>query len=212
MGAKQLAVAAVLGIGVLSSSAPTAVLELEVTYTVGGVDSGTLCGWPSLPTDVVFNVSFVGNRFSENIVAADNAVVTALIQFDDATWTETDVEFFEVCYSNGVAFELNWQMFRIDTSTRREQMTWNFPLTIEGKCVGAGGPFQYTYTNSSQVLTVTCPWDCSAVPNGAVDVPDLLALLADWGLPGSLCQFDGGGAVAVPDLLALLANWGPLFA
>ena len=56
---------------------------------------------------------------------------------------------------------------------------------------------------------VGCPWDCQAVPDGAVNVPDLLALLAQWGLPGS-CNFDGGGeGVARPDLLTLLAAWGP---
>ncbi len=50
-----------------------------------------------------------------------------------------------------------------------------------------------------------CPWDCTG--DGEVNVPDLLQLLADWGLPGSPCDFDGG-IVAVPDLLKLLANWG----
>ena len=60
-----------------------------------------------------------------------------------------------------------------------------------------------------QPCNPTCPWDCQAEANGAVDVPDLLALLADWGMPGS-CNFDGGGeGVGVPDLLALLAAWGP---
>ncbi len=54
----------------------------------------------------------------------------------------------------------------------------------------------------------TCPWDLDA--DGAVAVPDLLALLAAWGTdPGGPPDFDGDGAVAVPDLLALLANWGP---
>ena len=52
-----------------------------------------------------------------------------------------------------------------------------------------------------------CPWDCQAVPSCAVEVPDLLALLATWGGPGP-CDFDASGAVEVPDLLALLANWG----
>ena len=53
-----------------------------------------------------------------------------------------------------------------------------------------------------------CPWDCSANPDGAVNVPDLLALLALWGGGvGSPCDFDGGG-IAVPDLLELLAHWG----
>ncbi len=59
----------------------------------------------------------------------------------------------------------------------------------------------------------SCPWDCQAVPqSGAVDVPDLLALLGAWGgpqTPGTTCDFDGSGAIAVPDLLQLLANWGP---
>ncbi len=53
-----------------------------------------------------------------------------------------------------------------------------------------------------------CPWDCQAIPNGAVDVLDLLALLATWGAPGP-CDFDGNDPVAEPDLLQLLAHWGP---
>jgi len=51
-----------------------------------------------------------------------------------------------------------------------------------------------------------CP-DCQAVPSGFVDVPDLLALLSQWGMPGS-CDHDHTGTVAVPDLLNLLAAWG----
>ena len=58
-----------------------------------------------------------------------------------------------------------------------------------------------------------CPWDCQAAPtSGAVDVPDLLALLAAWGgpeTPGTTCDLDDDGLIAVPDLLQLLANWGP---
>ncbi len=58
-----------------------------------------------------------------------------------------------------------------------------------------------------------CPWDCQAAPqSGAVDVPDLLALLGAWGgpqTPGTTCDLDGDGSIAVPDLLELLGNWGP---
>ena len=58
-----------------------------------------------------------------------------------------------------------------------------------------------------------CPWDCQAAPqSGAVDVPDLLALLGAWGgpqTPGTTCDLDGSGAINVIDLLDLLANWGP---
>ncbi len=57
-----------------------------------------------------------------------------------------------------------------------------------------------------------CPWDCQAAPqSGAVDVPDLLALLGAWGgpqTPGTTCDLDGSGFIAVPDLLKLLGNWG----
>ena len=52
-----------------------------------------------------------------------------------------------------------------------------------------------------------CPWDCQAAPNGSVDVPDFLAMLADWGAVGVPCDFDGGG-VSVTDFLELLANFG----
>jgi hypothetical protein len=62
------------------------------------------------------------------------------------------------------------------------------------------------------VLTVDdcpadCPWDCQAVPDGAVNVADFLALLAQWNGTGS-CDFDGGGG-GVTDFLAILAHWGP---
>ena len=50
-----------------------------------------------------------------------------------------------------------------------------------------------------------CPWDC-AEPDGQVGINDFLALLAQWGGPGS-CDFDGGG-VGINDFLELLANWG----
>jgi len=53
---------------------------------------------------------------------------------------------------------------------------------------------------------VPCPWDCQAVPDGAVGINDFLGLLAQWGSPGT-CDFDGGG-VGINDFLDLLAHWG----
>ncbi len=54
-----------------------------------------------------------------------------------------------------------------------------------------------------------CPWDCDGgeSTDGTVGITDFLALLAQWGSPGS-CDFDGDGA-GITDFLALLANWGP---
>ncbi len=57
-----------------------------------------------------------------------------------------------------------------------------------------------------------CPEDCQEFPSDAVDVPDLLALLAAWGgpqTPGTTCDLDGSGSINVVDLLTLLAAWGP---
>ncbi len=55
-----------------------------------------------------------------------------------------------------------------------------------------------------------CPEDCQAVPDGTVNVPDLLALLSQWGgcIEDCSCDLDGCNCVGVPDLLQLLAAWG----
>ncbi len=52
-----------------------------------------------------------------------------------------------------------------------------------------------------------CLWDCGGDHDGNVGIVDFLAVLAQWGGPGS-CDFDGGG-VGINDFLELLANWGP---
>ncbi len=61
----------------------------------------------------------------------------------------------------------------------------------------------------AQPMGEACPEDCQAVPDGIVNVPDLLALLSQWG--GCIdcsCDLNGCGCVSVPDLLQLLAAWG----
>jgi hypothetical protein len=53
-----------------------------------------------------------------------------------------------------------------------------------------------------------CPWDCQSTPDGQVNIPDFLAILAQWGQVGTSCDFDGGG-VSVTDFLEFLGNFGP---
>ena len=65
---------------------------------------------------------------------------------------------------------------------------------------------QHIYTNVIE-FPAACPWDCAEPADGEVSVVDFLALLAQWGTPGS-CDFDGGG-VGVTDFLLMLGNWGP---
>jgi hypothetical protein len=53
-----------------------------------------------------------------------------------------------------------------------------------------------------------CPWDCGEPPDGEVGIVDFLALLAQWDMVGTSCDFDGGG-VGIVDFLKLLGAWGP---
>jgi hypothetical protein len=57
-----------------------------------------------------------------------------------------------------------------------------------------------------------CPWDCDfgalGYPDGVVGINDFLALLAQWGGPGT-CDIDGNGVVNIQDFLLMLAWWGP---
>jgi hypothetical protein len=55
---------------------------------------------------------------------------------------------------------------------------------------------------------VICPWDCEPLPDGFVNIPDFLALLAQWNQVGTSCDFDGGG-VSITDFLKFLGNFGP---
>jgi photosystem II stability/assembly factor-like uncharacterized protein len=61
---------------------------------------------------------------------------------------------------------------------------------------------------STSTATAACPWDCQDEPDGNVGIVDFLALLAQWGGPGS-CDFDGNDVVNVEDFLVLLGTWGP---
>jgi hypothetical protein len=51
-----------------------------------------------------------------------------------------------------------------------------------------------------------CPWDCGD-QDGTVGIVDFLAMLAQWGGPGT-CDFDFDGEVGILDFLQLLGNWG----
>jgi len=55
-----------------------------------------------------------------------------------------------------------------------------------------------------------CPCDCNTTPDGVVNTQDFLALLAQWGGPGSCdCKEPADGVVDTQDFLAILATWGP---
>jgi hypothetical protein len=53
----------------------------------------------------------------------------------------------------------------------------------------------------------SCPADLNG--DGLVDIDDLLALFAEWGMAGGSADLDGDGFVDVSDLILLLGSFGP---
>ncbi len=78
-----------------------------------------------------------------------------------------------------------------------------FNFTIDDGAFNAMGLIfeQMTITAIS-----SCPWDCGD-DDGSVGIVDFLALLAEWGMIGSPCDFNDDG-VDIIDFLDVLANWG----
>jgi len=70
--------------------------------------------------------------------------------------------------------------------------------------VRANSPALSLYTN---ITALACPSDVDS--SGAVDVDDLLALIAGWGGADPTLDIDGSGTVDVDDLLILIGAWGP---
>jgi hypothetical protein len=66
---------------------------------------------------------------------------------------------------------------------------------------------QFNANFTSAPFLSPCPADVNG--NGAVDVSDLLAVLAAWGGADPDADLNGDGTVDVSDLLDLLAAWGP---
>ena len=103
-------------------------------------------------------------------------------------------------------------------------MTPNAPVPVNGRsnAIGTGVPIgpdeeADNFTAFTQTVPLvaafrcsddTCPGDVTG--DLVVDVADLLALLASWGVCGACpADLNGDGMVNTADLLELLANWGP---
>ena len=67
--------------------------------------------------------------------------------------------------------------------------------------------FDIRVDNVRLELTAPCAGDLDG--NGAIDVDDLLGLLAAWGNTDGPEDLDENGIVDVDDLLLLLGAWGP---
>jgi hypothetical protein len=88
-----------------------------------------------------------------------------------------------------------------------------FVLTVSLLAGSAGGdvaPDPDSWGTDEEFVdpTQTCQGD--VVPNGVVDVADLVVVLASWGdCPGCPGDASGDGVVDVEDLLLVMSWWGP---
>jgi hypothetical protein len=82
--------------------------------------------------------------------------------------------------------------------------TGNYDVVVTNIC---GEVISDTATVNVQDCSPPCPWDCQTTPDGAVNITDFLAMLAQWGQVGTSCDFDGGG-VGITDFLDLIGFWG----
>jgi hypothetical protein len=55
-------------------------------------------------------------------------------------------------------------------------------------------------------VSIACPWDC-VDGDGEVTTVDFFGLIAEWGMIGTPCDFDGNG-VDVVDFFGLIGHWG----
>jgi hypothetical protein len=155
----------------------------------------------SAPGDV--HVSYW--RWFSNVAGDSPNQDTFLVQVSDnggGTWTSLEVV-GPVTEAGGGWFQKSFRVSDFVTPNNQFRIRFTASDTDPQSVVEAG-------VDGVELSTFecgpACPWDCQATPDGGVGINDLLALLAQWGLP-SACDLDGGG-VGITDLLALLANWG----
>ncbi|MHC4219384.1 MAG: autotransporter outer membrane beta-barrel domain-containing protein [Planctomycetota bacterium] len=60
-----------------------------------------------------------------------------------------------------------------------------------------------------RVTSPTCPWDCDGSDDGQVTTVDFFALISEWGMIGTPCDFGlGAPGVDIVDFFELIARWG----
>ena len=114
----------------------------------------------------------------------------------------------------GPAFDLDWHTIDGGGGTAvvgNLELSGTIGQADAGVLIGGGfeliGGF---WGFSGEVAIPPCPWDCGGDNDNNVGIVDFLAVLAQWELVGSSCDFGKGPpGVGVEDFLQLLANWGP---
>jgi hypothetical protein len=167
-------------------------------YETGGTNEGSLTSapitLPTLPVGGDIELTYCYNLETESSSSYDLAEVYIggqLLQSpaDSAAWNTSTINL------NNFAGQTVTIEFRFDTvdGVYNEFHGWQVDL-IE-------------ITSTDFQCNSDCPADVNG--DGAVDVLDLLAVLAAWGNAGGPEDVNGDGAVNVLDLLEVLSAWGP---
>jgi hypothetical protein len=78
---------------------------------------------------------------------------------------------------------------------------------IPGASAGDAPPVAWSSDYRATIVAPPCPGDVDG--NHAVDVVDLIIVLASWGARADVpADVNGSGVVDITDLLIVLANWG----
>lgn len=144
--------------------------QLDVTYSNGSIVSGPLSfGLHELPASV--SATFILGPGSEikpepgetgDIYFDEaDALFGTRVTFGDASWTNTDLDKFSMIYSistGGSGGEdrlsrLSYSFFPITTNIVDGGIVLNFPLSITGTDKATGLAFEYSYTESTHLLT-----------------------------------------------------------
>ena len=189
---------------------------MAVSQVLTGVDLGGM----TLNPGVYFFSSSAGLTGTLTLNAQGNPLAVWVFQIGSTLTTAANSSV--VMTNGGVGSNVYWQIGSSATIGANTALQGNMlalasitmsggATILNGRALARNG----AVTLSANIITVPagggvpCPWDCQAVPDGAVGILDFLALLLQWtGAPGTSCDFDGGG-VGIVDFLALLANWGP---
>jgi len=142
--------------------------------------------------------------------------VTILQQPTGATVCVGDPVFFSVSAVGQLPLTYQWRKDEVNISAPNSPTYSMTSVTL-----GDAGTYDVVVSdtcgpvNSSPAQLIvddcvppSCPWDCETFPDGFVNIPDFLAILAQWGQVGTRCDFDGGG-VGITDFLDFLAFFGP---
>jgi hypothetical protein len=121
-----------------------------------------------------------------------------------------------ICHADGTTFTVNVEGLNACTGD-----TSMVTFTGSGGAVGEEACFTVlvndpgfccsteicvTIPDCSPPAQAGCPWDC-ADGNREVTTVDSFQLIAEWGMVGAPCDFDGNGVDAV-DFFDLIAHWG----